>query len=449
MSHWSNDDAALTDRFTSMSNDELKAYFTAFKTLLLIDDCSYMADDWATAKEAARTLADKTFEFKSNGFELAFCSSHGQKQNVREVRSPQAISSAMDRVAPRGIAMVIQRLKETIQGHLTSLLLALRDSEVAFLEIKPLNVLVITNGEFCAPNKSKWDHHEKIKAEIEPIIKRLKYIKTPDDIERHIGIQFVRVGKSLDGTTVLQAVDDMFAQSEDIVDTTAWSRHLSERELYKVLLGAVSKAVDEGKSEHVEDDEDEENQPDSGYNSEAAKATKPTFPHVPAKGGKGTAQPDAVIGSFPYPGTLGANEMAILIPPNYGAAVTAMAKATYLQRIDLDMRALDAKPQDVALVSHYMEGSGVGVELTDPQSSGKAAKTLKFNSAGWLVVKSTHARPKADHGTEYFKSAIKLMSNEKEGNITYYVLGTEDGGTPGKPNKDFTDTSVSIVVSPL
>lgn len=138
--------------------------------------------------------------------------------------------------------------------------------------MKPINVIVLTDGNFSARSprsclrrteSCEAEEPHEIVAYIRPIIAQLKVLKNPEDLQRRVGIQLVQVGRDPGATASLQHLDDAFRQDEastsracclslrlliptqDIIDTTPWNEQLSPETLFKILLGAIHEKMDE------------------------------------------------------------------------------------------------------------------------------------------------------------------------------------------------------------
>ncbi|EHS63795.1 uncharacterized protein PGTG_21812 [Puccinia graminis f. sp. tritici CRL 75-36-700-3] len=103
--------------------------------------------------------------------------------------------------------------------------------------IKPLNLIVITDGE--------GDDPDTLAHALAGFSNRLDLGRFP---LTQLGVQFVQIGDDRDATRFLQALDDELKSElggqRDIVDFTPYQGGVTTRFLIKALLGGINKRID-------------------------------------------------------------------------------------------------------------------------------------------------------------------------------------------------------------
>lgn len=111
----------------------------------------------------------------------------------------------------------------------------LRDCEErGFERVKPMNIIVITDG---VPT----DDPESV------IIQAAKRLDKLDAPSWQVGIQFFQVGNEPGAREALEELDDSLVEMgcpRDMVDTVPWKGRLSPQGMLKVVLGAVNRRID-------------------------------------------------------------------------------------------------------------------------------------------------------------------------------------------------------------
>ena len=108
-------------------------------------------------------------------------------------------------------------------------------------KVKPLNVIVITDGEPTDP-----DRLEK------SIIRCARELDAMGANDRQVGVQFFQVGSDDAATESLEELDNALVEEHgvrDMVDTISWKKMnegngLTADGILKVVLGAVDKRLD-------------------------------------------------------------------------------------------------------------------------------------------------------------------------------------------------------------
>ncbi|CAG8978244.1 hypothetical protein HYALB_00009141 [Hymenoscyphus albidus] len=238
---------------TDDAGDESDYGFLAtFDTIILIDDSGSMAGGpWKEVSQALASIAPIVTKYDSDGVDLYFInhksSDKGDFPNgiaptaYRGLRRANSIHELMERVRPSGGTMTGVRLNSILRPYLTKC-----EKELALgNEVKPLNIIVITDG---APS----DEPET------SIIQAAQRLDRMDAPPFQLGIQFFQVGNERGAKEALERLDDHLANKvpggiRDIVDTVTWTGGNSASEggvgltgdsILKVVLGSVVKRLD-------------------------------------------------------------------------------------------------------------------------------------------------------------------------------------------------------------
>ena len=132
------------------------------------------------------------------------------------------------------------RLHQLLRPYLASLVKAIEKGK-SVEDVKPLNIIVITDGEAGDDVES-------------PIISAAGKLDKMDAPGWQIGIQFFQVGSDPEATRALQELDDGLGESgvRDIVDTVPWNgmqggSGITADKVLKCVLGAVNRKLDRKK----------------------------------------------------------------------------------------------------------------------------------------------------------------------------------------------------------
>ncbi|KAH8152548.1 uncharacterized protein LAJ45_03388 [Morchella importuna] len=150
-----------------------------------------------------------------------------------QVRSPAEVLSIFSSVRPCGATPTGRRLGEILELYLA----AYRRNA----GIKPLNIIVITDGEPTDPGKLK-----------RCIVDCAKSLDALGARDRQVGVQFFQVGNDEAATESLEELDNELVEEEgvrDMVDTISWrkmneGKGLSADGILKAVMGAVDKRLD-------------------------------------------------------------------------------------------------------------------------------------------------------------------------------------------------------------
>ncbi|KAJ5259421.1 hypothetical protein N7478_012402 [Penicillium angulare] len=239
------------------ASDSDFAFLAEFDTIFLVDDSSSMRGPrWQEAEQAISAITPICTQYDSDGIDIYFlnhlsspsttgANALGGYKNITTASHVQEIFSS---VLPRGATPVGKRLQTILQPyvHCVQEMEASREQHGGLLDpsllVKPVNIIVITDGEFT-------DDAESV---IEQVARKLD---TPNPaVPWQVGIQFFQIGNDRAARRYLEELDDNLGRScvdeklRDIVDTVPWrgetGRTLDAQGILKCVLGAVNKKLD-------------------------------------------------------------------------------------------------------------------------------------------------------------------------------------------------------------
>lgn len=150
------------------------------------------------------------------------------------VTTSAAVDAIFDAVRPSGGTPTGTRLHHILKPYLQGLQQAANSKQ----ELKPLNIIMITDGE-------AGDDPETV------IVSAANKLDQLDAEPWQVGIQFFQVGKAEEAKADLERLDDDLSKEHDcrdMVDTVPWSGQdghlLSADGILKVVLGSVNKRLD-------------------------------------------------------------------------------------------------------------------------------------------------------------------------------------------------------------
>lgn len=226
--------SAPTTSSLPVTDDELSG-LRGYDIVYVVDDSSSMSWEelharivpWPHARDALFTFSSVCAAWDEDGQDVFFL-------NRREPvlgATPQQIAEAFNLIQPSGGTNMGRRLSTIAKAYFENY-----DAG----EMKPLNIIAITDGQFSDDVVSviKWivDQLEKREA-----------------LPNQIGIQFVQIGADPRATKCLQMLDDDLEDmglARDIVDTVPWNPKKLENGLFdgkyliKVVCGAINKKID-------------------------------------------------------------------------------------------------------------------------------------------------------------------------------------------------------------
>lgn len=234
------------------------AFLSYFDTIFLIDDSSSMysrtssGTRWDEAKKVLREIAPICTAHDKDGIDVYFLNHKTYEQSddpgraetgYYNIDSAQRVDQIMSTVQPGGTTPTSIRLEKILAKYIRNYeeeLAAVNGDYTALDHIKPVNIIVITDG----------------RPDSEPdgvIVRMAKKLDNVDAPKHQVGIQFFQVGNDLAATEALQELDDGLAKKwkcRDMVDTVSWNsrkggaKALTADAVLKVVLGAVTKRLD-------------------------------------------------------------------------------------------------------------------------------------------------------------------------------------------------------------
>lgn len=232
----------------SQMGEDPYSFLSTFDTVLLIDDSGSMhGRSWKEVKAALSTLLPVVCSHDKDGIDVYFLneksSDIGDERNgtagtgYRNISSVKAVERLFKSVSPGGGTPTGTRLRALLKPYLSHL--EAQDKRGKIDEVKPLNILVLTDG---VPS----DDVETV------IINAAKKLDALDAAPHQVGIQFFQVGNEPGAGAALKQLDDDLSDMvvggiRDIVDTCTWmgdSLQLTGDGILKVVLGSVVKRLD-------------------------------------------------------------------------------------------------------------------------------------------------------------------------------------------------------------
>jgi uncharacterized protein YegL len=226
--------------------DDQYAFLRDFDTIFLVDDSSSMyGERWREAENAIATIAPICTYYDADGIDIYFLnnrngsvsgpSNAGGYKNVTDASGVREIFKS---VSPSGATPVGSRLHDILAPYMRDL--ARSTSEGRKSELKPLNIIVITDGAFT-------DDAGSVIVGVAKQLDQPGIMATP----WQVGIQFFQVGHDQSAKEYLEALDNDLVSYEgikDIVDTVPWKGErgevLNAEGILKCVLGAVNKKYD-------------------------------------------------------------------------------------------------------------------------------------------------------------------------------------------------------------
>ncbi|KAG8773475.1 hypothetical protein FRC12_002517 [Ceratobasidium sp. 428] len=228
----------LRERFKSSSSgtrelerENALSQLSRYDTQFLIDDSRSMRGSrWNEAKGALAGLARTALKYDDDGVEIFFLNAVDAGKTVKtEEDVNQLFASVVQSPGtPTG-----KRLEDLLTAYMTKLEASKQGSDVK--GIKPLNLIVITDGE---PS----DDPESV------IVAAARRLDAGNFPLTQVGIQFIQVGNDMWASKALRDLDNNLSvrnNIRDIVDTRPHAgRPLTPELLIKMLLGGINRRVD-------------------------------------------------------------------------------------------------------------------------------------------------------------------------------------------------------------
>lgn len=212
------------------TSDDAYAFLSTFDTVFLIDDSGSMAGSrWTETLRALETVVPVCVSHDADGIDMMFLNAPDSPwhHNITSAATVREIFSA---VRPRGGTPTGQRINSILRPYTRKL------EESGEGAVKPLNLIVITDGE---PS-------DDVEAGLIAAAKKLDRLDAP---AWQVGVQFFQVGRDEGASRHLRMLDDELAQIagqsiRDMVDTVPFNGELSGEGILKVVLGAVNRRLD-------------------------------------------------------------------------------------------------------------------------------------------------------------------------------------------------------------
>jgi hypothetical protein len=232
-------------------NDTQYAFLSTFDTIFLVDDSTSMRGKrWREAEDAIAAIAPICTHYDADGIDIYFLNHRNQPLSLgaagnaggyKNVTDASGVREIFKSVSPNGATPVGTRLHQILTPYMRKL--SQLTSQGREPEIKPLNIIVITDGVFT-------DDAETV---IVNVARQLDY-PSMQAVPWQVGIQFFQVGDDQQARECLQALDDELVRRRscegirDIVDTVPWrgerGKVLNAEGILKCVLGAVNKKYD-------------------------------------------------------------------------------------------------------------------------------------------------------------------------------------------------------------
>ncbi|KAL4748114.1 hypothetical protein BDW72DRAFT_181163 [Aspergillus terricola var. indicus] len=249
--------AANSSSSTGATPDTAHSFLSTFDTVFLVDDSTSMRGKrWREAEDAIAAIAPICTHYDADGIDIYFLnhrnhsrsgSESGTAGGYKNVTDAPGVREIFKSVSPSGATPIGTRLHQILTPYLRDL--KRLTSQGRESELKPLNIIVITDGAFT-------DDAESV------IISAARQLDDPriQAVPWQVGIQFFQVGDDQQAKEYLQALDDELVRRRsydgmrDIVDTVPWKGDrgtvLNADGILKCVLGAVNKKYDNRKASH-------------------------------------------------------------------------------------------------------------------------------------------------------------------------------------------------------
>ncbi|AFR95509.2 hypothetical protein C343_03612 [Cryptococcus neoformans C23] len=228
-----------------------------FDTVFLVDDSSSMKKDqrWNQACQAIMEVADLASRYDDDGIDVYFLNN---KRVGRELRSSEDVEELFAGLEPRGITPTGMRLEAILRDYMSRLEASQHTGE----EVKPMNLIVVTDGVFAHPVSARLRQ-----LAVNPSLTRIQLLDLAptDDPESvivtiarrldrgqyplsQVGIQFLQIGNDPEAREALQELDDDLSSEHgirDIVDTVPFNgEEMNAGLIIKTLLGGINRRLD-------------------------------------------------------------------------------------------------------------------------------------------------------------------------------------------------------------
>ncbi|KAL7821376.1 hypothetical protein V8C44DRAFT_7433 [Trichoderma aethiopicum] len=237
-------------RLSKITNaDSPHAFLAYFDTVFVIDDSGSMTVDnrWNDVQKVLRSITPICTAYDKDGIDVYFLNHRNYAElgtrtdNKAEggyynINDAATVDRIFQETIPNGATPTGTRLDEILKPYIRSLEDAKRTGE----QVKPVNIIVITDGEATVDPEDIIVRHAR----------RLDQLGAPS---HQVGIQFFQVGNSSRAKEWLQELDDQLKRHgiRDMVDTVTWGgfagrlfKRLSPDTILKTVLGGVVRRLD-------------------------------------------------------------------------------------------------------------------------------------------------------------------------------------------------------------
>ncbi|KDN35708.1 hypothetical protein RSAG8_11387, partial [Rhizoctonia solani AG-8 WAC10335] len=219
-----------------LAKEDALAQLMYYDTQFLIDDSGSMAGSrWNEARDALMGLAVHALKHDEDGIEIFFLN---DVDNGRLVRNEEEVRQLFYTVKPGRGTPTGRRLEQILTPYITKIEAAKIKSggaDPSQSGIKPLNLIVITDGE---PS----DDPESV------IVAAARRLDAGQFSLTQVGIQFIQVGDDKSASKALKELDGHLHEDHnvrDIVDTRPFNgKKLTAEALIAMLLGGINRRVD-------------------------------------------------------------------------------------------------------------------------------------------------------------------------------------------------------------
>ncbi|KNF02329.1 hypothetical protein PSTG_04532 [Puccinia striiformis f. sp. tritici PST-78] len=211
------------------------AMLSRYDTVILVDDSGSMEMFWDETRDALIGVVEKAIQYDSDGIDLFF---FNDPSNAINCNSPDQVRRVFRNVLPRRSTPTAASIKRVLDPYLT----LLHQSKNGGPTIKPMNLIVLTDGE---PDRGQ--DPEQVIVEIG------RYLDSNRFPLNQLGISFVQIGNDSDATRHLIALDDGLKAKHkirDFVDCTPYqasNNHpnvITADFILKALIGGVNRKID-------------------------------------------------------------------------------------------------------------------------------------------------------------------------------------------------------------
>jgi len=218
--------------------DDPYTFLSTFDTIFLIDDSTSMSwnNSWTETATALAAITPICTTHDTDGIDIFFLNAPTHTCH-RNITTSSQVLEIFQTVQPKGSTPTGQRLQAILRPYIKELEAVAKRGGVLEEEVKPMNLIVITDG---APS-------DDVESVIVSVAKKLDLL---DAVAWQVGIQFFQVGREPGAAEHLASLDDDLERigggCRDIVDTVpmADGAALSGEGILKTVLGAVNKRLD-------------------------------------------------------------------------------------------------------------------------------------------------------------------------------------------------------------